>query len=207
MAAACASADSSLRARKLKPKLARCVFQRRRASSMPKPLRPTRRRNARTAYECGAERSDFGRRGGDAQPRPQPASGAAAAKRSPERRTPRSERRRRPSGRAVAGAAKLALWSTSRASPIRLAPRRRRRPSAAATQVRSNSPGAPRRFLFEPGAANAVFAENCAPRPRRSRLACASDGQRRRRPRRRRRASQGLRIKTNPAIAGRPRAR
>ena len=41
---------------------------------MPESSRRTRRRNARTAYESGAERSDFGRRGGDARPRRQAAS-------------------------------------------------------------------------------------------------------------------------------------
>jgi hypothetical protein len=67
---------------------------------MPKSLRPMRRRNARTAYECGAERSDFGRRSGDARPRLQLGRSAAAAERSPERRAPVSERHRRPSGAA-----------------------------------------------------------------------------------------------------------
>jgi len=93
VAAVCASADSSLRTRKLNRSLRVALSE----AQVPcrNPLLPLRRRNARTAHECGAVRSEFGRRSGDARLRRRLANGAAAAERAPERRAMKIDRRRR----------------------------------------------------------------------------------------------------------------
>ncbi len=168
---------------------------------MPKPRHPTRRRNARTAYECGAERSDFGRRGGDAQPRLRLACGAAAAERSPERRVPESDDNRRSSG--------------GRSPP----PRFHAFPNVCASPIRSLGVAdvvrPPRRKFI--GKARARLAVSCStlarpipiwleiarvgradPRP------ASPDGQRRGLPRRRRRAAQRTEDQNESGDCGAP---
>ena len=171
---------------------------------MPKSVRPTRRRNARTAHECGAERSDFGRCGANAQPRLELARGAAAAERSPEPRAPKSERHRpraapcRQCQEFTLPPAPALCRSASRASQT---PNRRN----DASSFESPAPISPflarvwrawRHFRWKLRAVAAPIRGQSRP-----------VDQSRRRPRRRRRASKGLRTKTNPAIAGRARAR
>ena len=161
---------------------------------MPQSPRPMRRRNARTAYESGAERSDFGRRSGDARPRRQPESGGAAAERSPEWRAPDSERHRRPRGAPSPTAGIHALADDVHASPIRspgvaLAARAPVRPCDASSfeKPRRTAP-----FLVRTWRGQCHFRWKLRASAAMMRRERCGDGQRRQRPQRRRRAAQGV---------------
>jgi hypothetical protein len=156
------------------------------ASKRARRLR--KRRRATCFWSCGSSRPAAAR-----EPRHGGETLAGTAHAGVEAPTPAEDR-------AVAGDRETTPTVDVDATPIRSL-------SAAATQLRSNNPCAPRRFLIEPGAANATVAGNCAPPPQRSvasgaaTVADADD-----------RGGGGgphmrLRIKTNPAIAGRARAR
>ena len=160
---------------------------------------PTRRRNARTAYESGAKRSDFGRRRGDARPRWRPAA------------TPRRRNARRNGARSAAAAERThrrrrkSRLGRRHASPIRSdgladarSPARRKFVRKVPTRLAVSCSGRPRTtpFSLEIAPLRRTDPQRTAPkRPKAPTTATAAA------------AARGLRIKTNPAIAARARAR